>query len=60
MPERVVTYQIINQKLDTGFLLTAPSLQRLYIDGALALTDFLVQLDRVKTENTRTLTATGR
>lgn len=59
MPERVVTYQVINQKLDTGFILTAPSLQRLYIDGALALTDFLVQLDRVRTEDTRTLSVAG-
>lgn len=59
MPERIVSYQVVNQKQDTGFLLTAPSLQRLYIDGALALTDFLVKLDRVNAVDTRTLSAQG-
>ena len=60
MPERQIAYQLVNQKQDTGFSLTAPSLERLYIDGALALTDFLVKLDRIQATDTRQVTVGGK
>jgi SHS2 domain-containing protein len=48
MPERKIEYQVLEHKADTGFLVKAPFLQRLYIDAALALTDMRVQLDRIQ------------
>jgi len=59
MAERQIDYQIVNQQLNSGFFLTAPSLERLYIDGALALTDFLVKLDRIQAVDTRQIIVTG-
>lgn len=59
MPERVVSYQVLNQQTASGFWLTAPSLERLYIDGALALTDFLVSLDRIQVGETRQIQVEG-
>ena len=44
MPERKIAYQRLEHKADSGFLVTAPSLARLYIDAALVLTDHLVKL----------------
>lgn len=48
MPERAIDYQSINQKKDRGFQLEAPSLERLYIDSALAMTDQLVRLSMIQ------------
>jgi len=48
MPERAIDYQPINQKADRGFQVEAPSLERLYIDSALAMTDQLVKLATIK------------
>ena len=50
MPERIVEYQRLEQKAGTGFLVMAPSWQRLYSDAALCLTDLRVKLDRIDQE----------
>lgn len=55
MRERKIEYQTLNQKADVGFYVTAPSLERLYIDAALALTDLRVKLDQIKEETKRTI-----
>lgn len=59
MPERALSYESINNKKHTGFIVTAPSWQRLYIDSALALTDLLVDLDLIKEVDKKVVTATG-
>ncbi|NBX76423.1 MAG: archease [Proteobacteria bacterium] len=48
MRERAIDYQSINQKADRGFQLEAPSLERLYIDSALAMTDQQVKLTTIQ------------
>jgi len=55
MAERRVQYQTLDHKADSGFSLTAPSLERLYIDAALALTDQLVKLDLLTDTEKRTV-----
>lgn len=47
MPERKISYQLLEQKADSGFLVKAPSWQRLYIDAGLSLADILVKQDLV-------------
>ncbi len=47
MPERKIDYESIIRKTDIGFMVRAPSMQRLYIDAALALTDHLTKLDLI-------------
>jgi len=59
MPERALTYESINNKKHSGFIVTAPSWQRLYIDSALALTDLLVDLDLIKEIDKKTVEACG-
>lgn len=59
MPERRIEYQQVSHKSDTGYLVTAPSLERLYIDAALALTDQMVKLDLIDTSERRTLSASA-
>jgi SHS2 domain-containing protein len=59
MPERKIEYQTLEHKADSGFQVTAPSLARLYIDAALALTDMMVKLDLIKEVEKRTLSVTG-
>lgn len=48
MPERTINYESLAHKADMGFKVQAPSLERLYIDSALALTDVLVKLNRIE------------
>lgn len=48
MPERKIVYESLEHKADSGFLVKAPSLERLYIDAALALTDQLVELGTIQ------------
>lgn len=55
MPERKLTYQSLEHKSDSGFFVEAPSLQRLYIDSASALTDLMVKLDQISDEVKMTL-----
>jgi len=59
MPERRIEYQKVSHKSDTGYLVTAPSLERLYIDAALALTDQLVALDLIDTSQKRSLSVSA-
>jgi SHS2 domain-containing protein len=47
MPERKITYEDFVQKSNSGYVVRAPSLQRLFIDSALALTDHLSKLDLI-------------
>ena len=56
MPERKICYQSLEHKSDTGFSVEAPSLQRLYIDAASALTDLMVKLDLIKEKEKRSIT----
>jgi len=55
MPERKITYEVLEHTADTGFLVKAPSWERLYIDAALALTDTMVKLDTIADKETRHL-----
>lgn len=50
MPERRVSYETTALGQLTGIEIEAPSLQRLFIDAALALNDYRVALDLVKGE----------
>ncbi len=59
MPERKVDYKKVTNKADVGLFVTAPSLQRLYIDIGLAFTDSLVQLDVVKDTEKKAVAAAG-
>lgn len=59
MPERKVQYQTLEHKADTGFLVTAPSLERLYIDAGLSLTDQLVRLDHIESRDRHTVHVTA-
>lgn len=59
MPERKIEYQPLDRRASTGFHVTAPSWQRLYIDAGLALTDTLVKLDRIKDQDRQVVVATG-
>ncbi len=55
MPERKIEYQKLEHKADMGFLVKAPSWQRLYTDAALSLTDIRVRLDRITDTEKRTV-----
>lgn len=45
MAEKCLEYQSLKHHPQSGFQIQAPSLERLYIDSALALTDQLVKLN---------------
>lgn len=55
MAERRVQYRTLDHKADIGFLVEAPSWERLYVDAALALTDIRVQLDRISERDRKVL-----
>ena len=55
MAERAISYTALEHKADTGYLVEAPSLERLYIDAALALTDLLVKLPLIVEVEKRTI-----
>lgn len=55
MPERKIEYQRLEHKADTGFLVKAPSWQRVFTDAALCLTDLRVQLDRISDGEKKTV-----
>lgn len=48
MPERKIIYESLKHKADGGFLIRAPSLERLFIDAALSMVDQQVSLDRIQ------------
>ena len=56
MAERKVEYKTLEHKADTGFLVTAPSWERLYIDAALSLTDIMVKLEHIEPKDRQTVT----
>ncbi len=55
MPEPRLDYIKITHKAEAGFSIEAPSLERLYINAALALTDSLVSMDRIGDQERRTI-----
>lgn len=55
MPELKISYEVLEHKSDTGFLVKAPSLERLYINAALSLTDMMVKLDLIKEKDRHSL-----
>lgn len=59
MPERKLQYQTLENKLDIGFFVTAPSLERLYIDAGLSLSDQLVKLDLVEASQKQSVAVSG-
>ncbi len=59
MAERRIQYEHLEHKPDSGFKVVAPSLERLYIDAALALTDQMVTLDQIKEDSKQVVTITA-
>jgi len=59
MPERKIAYQTFQHQAASGFVITAPSLERLYIDAALSLTDQLSRLDRIESRDRKTVQVSG-
>jgi SHS2 domain-containing protein len=59
MPERKIEYRQLEHKADIGFLVTAPSWERLYIDAGLALTDLMVKLDTIKEQTKHNLSVSA-
>jgi SHS2 domain-containing protein len=55
--ERKLSYESFSQSSDAGFRITAPSLQRLFIDSALALTDLMVKVDTIEEKDRRPIQA---
>lgn len=60
MPERRVSYQALNQGQLVGLKITAPSIQRLFIDAGLAFCDYRVSLDLVKDTTKKSLQVSGQ
>jgi len=59
MAERKIDYQTFQHQAHSGFVITAPSLSRLYVDAALSLTDQLCRLDRIESRDRKELRVTG-
>src|SRR4051812_17619337 len=57
--ERKVSYQVIAQGQLAGISLCAPSLQRLFIDSALAMSDYRISQDLVKVTLQKKVTVKG-
>jgi len=60
MPERKVQYEPLSPQKDVGFLLSAPSYERLFIDAALALTDFRFRLEFIESLERKQIEVTGQ
>lgn len=60
MPERKISYEKFSAKRDVGVSVTAPSYQRLFIDAALALTDFRFAQDLIETKERKQIKVTGK
>jgi len=56
MPERSIDYQSYDSKRNPGFQIQAPSLERLFIDSALALVDQQVKIMHLESKERHTLT----
>jgi len=59
MAERKIAYEPLRQSANGGFMVKAPSLERLYIDSALALTDHLASLDLLQDSIRQTVSVSG-
>jgi SHS2 domain-containing protein len=59
MPERKITYEPLEHKTNSGFLVRAPSLQRLYIDAGLGLTDHIARLDTIAEIDRKSIEVAG-
>ena len=57
MPEPKLTYTQLDRSAHKAFLIESPSLERLYINSALALTDQLVKLELIQDHVKRTIAA---
>jgi SHS2 domain-containing protein len=57
--ERKISYVVIAQGQLSGLTVAAPSLQRLFIDAGLALSDYRISLDLVKEVTKETVTVSG-
>ena len=55
MPEARIEYQVLEHTADTGFLVSAPSWERLYINAALSMTDIMVKLQHIHTVEKRVI-----
>lgn len=55
MPERKLSYESLSHSSDGGFRIKAPSLSRLFIDSALALTDLMARVDTIEEKDRRPL-----
>lgn len=55
MPEAKISYQKLDHQGQIGFRVESPSLERLYIECALALTDSRVKLETVKDTDRHTV-----
>lgn len=60
MPERKITYEALSPQRDVGFVLSAPSYERLFIDAALALTDFRFRLELIETTQRQQIEVKGK
>ena len=59
MAERKIDYQTFQHQAHSGFVITAPSLARLYVDAALSLTDQLSRLDRIESRDCKEIKVSG-
>jgi SHS2 domain-containing protein len=57
--ERRIQYDVVAQGQLAGIKISAPSLQRIFIDSALATSDYRIPLDLVKEVSKQTVTVTG-
>ncbi|MCB0416229.1 MAG: archease [Bdellovibrionales bacterium] len=55
MPEARLDYQKIKNLAKPGFVMEAPSMERLYINAGLALTDLLVDINTVQDQERHTI-----
>jgi SHS2 domain-containing protein len=53
MPERRIDYEKLQRKADTGISVKAPSLERLYVNAGLALTDLMARLESIDEKERR-------
>lgn len=59
MPERKIQYFPIINKAHPGLEVTAPSMERLYVDAALSLTDMMSRLDTIEVKDKQSVDVAG-
>ena len=60
MSEKKISYQLLNRGALVGIQVTAPSMQRLYLDAGLALIDSRVKLEWLNESDKQTLSITAQ